>query len=184
MQDCQLSVYKPNPRQYIASISQVGCPAKTPADMCAPAVRAGGGAAFGRHGARVVASGLNMACAACMPPRCPPVPIRAGCMHVLTPCEPAHAQMPGLEVWFQRASDVVRKLMYGDVDIGIVGYDMFVEIADQDPGLVVLHDALAFGRCSSLGFRLQGSARNSRVPCRPVITHGPAAFGSRCRLIA
>ena len=57
------------------------------------------------------------------------------------------AQMPGLEVWFQRASDVVRKLMYGDVDIGIVGYDMFAEIADQDPGLVVLHDALKFGRC-------------------------------------
>ena len=55
--------------------------------------------------------------------------------------------MPGLEVWFQRASDVVRKLMYGDVDIGIVGYDMFAEIADGDTGLIVLHDALAFGRC-------------------------------------
>ena len=25
VQDCQLSVYKPNPRQYIASISQVRC---------------------------------------------------------------------------------------------------------------------------------------------------------------
>ena len=55
--------------------------------------------------------------------------------------------MPGLEVWFQRASDVVRKLMYGDVDIGIVGYDMLAEIGDGDTGLIVLHDALAFGRC-------------------------------------
>ncbi|KAK9909062.1 hypothetical protein WJX75_006625 [Coccomyxa subellipsoidea] len=77
LRDCQLSVYKPNPRQYIASISQ----------------------------------------------------------------------MPGLEVWFQRASDVVRKLMYGDVDLGIVGYDMFDEIANGDSGLIVLHDALGFGKC-------------------------------------
>ena len=55
--------------------------------------------------------------------------------------------MPGLEVWFQRASDVVRKLMYGDVDLGIVGYDMFDEIANGDSGLIVLHDALGFGKC-------------------------------------
>jgi len=55
--------------------------------------------------------------------------------------------MPGLEVWFQRASDVVRKLMYGDVDLGIVGYDMFAEIANGDSGLLVLHDALDFGKC-------------------------------------
>ncbi len=33
-------------------------------------------------------------------------------------------QLPGLEVWFQRASDVVRKLLYGDVDLGIVGADL------------------------------------------------------------
>lgn len=55
--------------------------------------------------------------------------------------------MPGLEVWFQRASDVVRKLMYGDVDLGIVGYDMYAEIAHGDSGLIVLHDALGFGKC-------------------------------------
>ena len=56
-------------------------------------------------------------------------------------------QIPGLEVWFQRASDVVRKLMYGDVDIGIVGADMFAEIGNCNPELVVLHDALDFGKC-------------------------------------
>jgi hypothetical protein len=33
-------------------------------------------------------------------------------------------QIPALEVWFQRASDVVRKLRYGDIDLGIVGADM------------------------------------------------------------
>ena len=91
LRDCQLSVYKPNPRQYVASIPQ----------------------------------------------------------------------LPGVEVWFQRASDVVRKLSYGDVDLGIVGYDMFAEISGagmvdgelgKDAGivhgdLVILHDALGFGGC-------------------------------------
>lgn len=100
LRECQLSVYKPNPRQYVASIPQ----------------------------------------------------------------------LPGVEVWFQRASDVVRKLSYGDVDLGIVGYDMFAEISgaalvggDGDGGgktagngdeesvihgdLVVLHEALGFGGC-------------------------------------
>ena len=34
----------------------------------------------------------------------------------------------------QRATDVVRKLIYGDVDLGIVGYDMLAEIGNHDPG--------------------------------------------------
>lgn len=55
--------------------------------------------------------------------------------------------MPQLEVWFQRASDVVRKLAYGDVDLGIVGYDMFAELSNDDPDLIVVHDALDFGHC-------------------------------------
>lgn len=77
LKDCQLSVYKPNPRQYTAQI-----------------------------------------------------PL-----------------MPQLEVWFQRASDVVRKLSYGDFDLGIVGLDMFAELSHGDPDLVVVHDALDFGHC-------------------------------------
>ena len=36
--------------------------------------------------------------------------------------------VPGMEVWFQRATDVVRKLLSGDIDVGIVGYDMLREI--------------------------------------------------------
>jgi len=77
LKDCQLNVVKPNPRQYVASISQ----------------------------------------------------------------------LPDLEVWFQRASDVVRKMIYGDVDLGIVGHDMLAEIGAYDPDLVVVHDALGFGQC-------------------------------------
>lgn len=77
LKDCQLSVYKPNPRQYTAKI-----------------------------------------------------PL-----------------MPQLEVWFQRASDVVRKLSYGDMDLGIVGIDMYAELSHDDPDLVIVHDALNFGHC-------------------------------------
>ena len=55
--------------------------------------------------------------------------------------------VPGMEVWFQRATDVVRKLLYGDIDVGIVGYDMLREIGNQDNDLVVVHDALGFGAC-------------------------------------
>jgi ATP phosphoribosyltransferase len=56
-------------------------------------------------------------------------------------------QFPGVEVWFQRASDVVRKLRTGDLDIGIVGMDMFAEFAEEDTDLVVIHDSLDFGQC-------------------------------------
>lgn len=52
-----------------------------------------------------------------------------------------------MEVWFQRASDVMRKMRSGDIDLGIVGYDMFVELGEGDNDLVVVHDALNFGQC-------------------------------------
>lgn len=77
LKECALSVYKPNPRQYVANIPQI----------------------------------------------------------------------PDLEVWFQRASDVVRKLRLGDIDLGIVGYDMYLELGDNDPDLIIVHEALDFGQC-------------------------------------
>ena len=70
-------------------------------------------------------------------------------------------QLPDLEVWFQRASDVVRKLAYGDVDLGIVGYDMLSELAHSNPDLIVLHDALGFGKCHlGLGVPMGGRFAN------------------------
>ena len=67
------------------------------------------------------------------------------------------SQIPGLEVWFQRASDVVRKLRTGDLDLGIVGTDMFLELADNDPDVIVLHNALDFGQCKlALGVPMGG----------------------------
>ena len=55
--------------------------------------------------------------------------------------------VPGMEVWFQRATDVVRKIVSGDIDVGIVGYDMLAEIAYGDDDIVIVHDALGFGGC-------------------------------------
>lgn len=92
LKDCQLSVYKPNPRQYVATISQ----------------------------------------------------------------------LPDLEVWFQRASDVVRKLVRGDLDLGIVGADMFEELAADSPDLIVLHGALDFGHCH-LGLGVPTSGRWAEI---------------------
>lgn len=60
------------------------------------------------------------------------------------------AKMPNvdnLEVWFQRASDVMRKMRAGDIDVGIVGFDMFTELGEGDPDLIVVHDSLNFGQC-------------------------------------
>lgn len=56
-------------------------------------------------------------------------------------------EMEEVEVWFQRASDVVRKLKKGDVDLGIVGFDMVKEFGEDDNNLVVVHDSLGFGKC-------------------------------------
>lgn len=36
-------------------------------------------------------------------------------------------QIPNLEVWFQRSNDIVRKLLSGDLDLGIVGLDTLSE---------------------------------------------------------
>ncbi len=113
MQDCQLSVYKPNPRQYTAQIPLVSFNAFSGL-QCQPC-------------ASLHKTALYNQCPAVSPGKL--------------------LQMPQLEVWFQRASDVVRKLSYGDFDLGIVGLDMFAELSHGDPDLVVVHDALDFGHC-------------------------------------
>ncbi|TVU09994.1 hypothetical protein EJB05_43496 [Eragrostis curvula] len=55
--------------------------------------------------------------------------------------------IPNLEVWFQRPKDIVRKLQSGDLDLGIVGFDIVSEYGMGNDDLVVVHDALAFGHC-------------------------------------
>ncbi|ONM55797.1 ATP phosphoribosyltransferase 2 chloroplastic [Zea mays] len=55
--------------------------------------------------------------------------------------------IPNLEVWFQRPKDIVRKLQSGDLDLGVVGFDIVSEYGNGNEDLVVVHDALEFGHC-------------------------------------
>ncbi|XP_011628900.1 ATP phosphoribosyltransferase 2, chloroplastic [Amborella trichopoda] len=56
-------------------------------------------------------------------------------------------QLSNLEVWFQRENDIVRKLVSGDLDLGIVGYDTVSEYGQGSDDLIVVHDALEYGEC-------------------------------------
>src|SRR5512136_490103 len=55
--------------------------------------------------------------------------------------------IPEVEIWFQRSPDIVRKVHYGDVDLGITGFDSVAEYGDKGDEIIVLHDALGFGAC-------------------------------------
>ncbi|CAA2976885.1 ATP phosphoribosyltransferase 2, chloroplastic-like, partial [Olea europaea subsp. europaea] len=55
--------------------------------------------------------------------------------------------LPNLEVWFQRPKDIVRKLVSGDLDLGIVGLDTVSEYGQGNEDLILAHDALEYGDC-------------------------------------
>ncbi len=55
--------------------------------------------------------------------------------------------IPGLEVLFQRAGDIVVGVRQGSVDFGITGYDMVQEKRGDGDEVLLLHDALGFGHC-------------------------------------
>ncbi len=57
------------------------------------------------------------------------------------------AEIPGLEVWFQRSADIVRKVRDGDVDLGIVGFDIVSEFRGTVDSVVIIHEALGYGNC-------------------------------------
>ena len=117
LQDCQLSVVKPNPRQYVARISQM------PGVEVWFQVRCSFWCSLGwADGSRRPCVWQQRA--------------EAGA-HVLSAAGSARgfrALPRPPPCTRQRASDVVRKLVYGDIDLGIVGYDMLAEIGDSDPG--------------------------------------------------
>ncbi|WOL12457.1 hypothetical protein Cni_G21224 [Canna indica] len=56
-------------------------------------------------------------------------------------------QLSDLEVWFQRPKDIVRKIQSGDLDLGIVGFDIVCECGEGNEDLIVVHEALGFGAC-------------------------------------
>lgn len=56
-------------------------------------------------------------------------------------------QLSNLEVWFQRPKDIVRKLLSGDLDLGIAGFDTVSEYGQGNEDLIIVHDALGYGEC-------------------------------------
>ncbi|KAJ0078091.1 hypothetical protein Patl1_36800 [Pistacia atlantica] len=56
-------------------------------------------------------------------------------------------QLSNLEVWFQRPKDIVRKLLSGDLDLGIVGLDTVSEYGQGNEDLIIVHNALEYGDC-------------------------------------
>lgn len=56
-------------------------------------------------------------------------------------------QITNLEVWFQRPKDIVRKLISGDLDLGIVGLDTVKEYGQGSEDLILVHDTLEYGDC-------------------------------------
>ncbi|XP_074275037.1 ATP phosphoribosyltransferase 2, chloroplastic [Silene latifolia] len=56
-------------------------------------------------------------------------------------------QLSNFEVWFQRPKDIVRKLLSGDLDLGITGFDDVSEYGMGSEDLIIVHDALGYGEC-------------------------------------
>ncbi|THG07996.1 hypothetical protein TEA_027126 [Camellia sinensis var. sinensis] len=61
--------------------------------------------------------------------------------------EETNTKLSNLEVWFQWPKDIVRKLVSGDLDLGIVGLDTVSEYGQGNEDLILVHDALEFGDC-------------------------------------
>ncbi len=55
--------------------------------------------------------------------------------------------LPGASVLFQRTSDITLKVEEGSADIGVVGYDRFLEVRREGGAAGVVIDSLGFGGC-------------------------------------
>jgi len=58
--------------------------------------------------------------------------------------------LPGLQVVFQRASDITPKVEEGSSDLGIVGMDRFLEIRREGGNTDIVIESLGFGHCELL----------------------------------
>ncbi len=56
--------------------------------------------------------------------------------------------MPGVTVLFQRPTDIVISVRNGSVDFGITGLDVLEEHRGKNGDILVLHDALGYGKCA------------------------------------
>ena len=55
--------------------------------------------------------------------------------------------LPGVTVLFQRGSDITSKVEEGSADMGIVGFDRFLELRSEDTNTDVVIESLGFGHC-------------------------------------
>ena len=55
--------------------------------------------------------------------------------------------LPGVEVLFQRTSDITQKVEESSADLGITGMDRYLEYRNDEKRVVTLIDDLHFGRC-------------------------------------
>lgn len=53
--------------------------------------------------------------------------------------------LPDVEVLLHRSADVVQKVAAGDLDLGITGLDLVMELASDEPNLVIADEDLGFG---------------------------------------
>jgi ATP phosphoribosyltransferase len=56
--------------------------------------------------------------------------------------------IPGLVVLFQRPTDIVISVRNGSVDFGITGLDVVEENRGQNGDILILHEALGYGKCA------------------------------------
>ncbi len=56
--------------------------------------------------------------------------------------------IPGLTVLFQRPTDIVISVRNGSVDFGITGLDVLEEHRGPNGDILVLHEALGYGKCA------------------------------------
>jgi ATP phosphoribosyltransferase len=56
--------------------------------------------------------------------------------------------LSGVEVLFQRATDVFAKVAEGSVDVGITGYDIVREHQHEDDGVLMLEKSLGYAGCA------------------------------------
>ncbi|KAJ8441604.1 hypothetical protein Cgig2_023757 [Carnegiea gigantea] len=66
---------------------------------------------------------------------------------LLLATEKRKLKLSNLEVWFQRPKDIVKKLLSGDLDLGMVGLDTLCEYGQGSNDLVIVHDDLDYGQC-------------------------------------
>jgi ATP phosphoribosyltransferase len=56
--------------------------------------------------------------------------------------------IPGLTVLFQRPTDIVISIRNGSVDFGITGLDVLEEHRGENGEIMLLHEALGYGKCA------------------------------------